>query len=259
MKDAVVFHNEKEFREWFDKNYERFNIQEIILNQEVCPDYVVKMNDGKVLKIEAELHAINFIYHKHDPSKVDLIIACYASEEEIEGVPVLAVHKTWTFEQEPLSTLPPEGPLSDDELRMLRTITSHSSLSLAALAEGEFRGDESIFMRVPPELATSLKGRHIKDHIFNIISPQARSYMRKYHHMLIASNFSKRACVALQSLKRRQLIKIRPIPFIFAAYDGVIIDYEGWVPSEAYPTDFVKKYHNYILEDIWKSFREGSK
>lgn len=243
MREAVVFHTEKEFREWFDKNYEQFNIAEIILSQEVCPDYVVKMKDGSVLKVEAELFAINFKYHNHDPSKADLIIACFAKESEVEGVPVIAVNKQWIYEYSPIEKLPPEGPLSDDELIMLSVISFHGSIELSSLAQKEFKGNNEIFIRVRPELIASFPRGKVDDNILNIISPKAKEYIKKYHHVLIGANFSNRACEAFESLSRRELIKIRPIPFIAAAHDGTIIDYEGWVPTEVYLTENAKKYH----------------
>ena len=125
MTEAVYFHTEKEFRQWFDENYQKLGVKEIILSQEVCPDYVVKMEDGRILKIEAELFAVNFRYHRHDPSKADIILACYAKEQEVLGVPVMSINKLWLFEAEPLAHLPPEGPLSDDELELLAAVRRH--------------------------------------------------------------------------------------------------------------------------------------
>ncbi len=243
MRDNPICHTEKEFREWFDKNYHKFDIQEIILSQEVCPDYVVKMKDGRVLKVEAELFAINFKYHKHDPSKADLIIACFAKEHEVGGVPVEALHKLVVYEPSPLEKLPPDAPLSDDELIMLSVISFHGSIELSSLAQGDFKGDKEIYMRVSPENIAELPRGRIEDNFLTIMTEKARNYMRKYHHFLIAAGFSDRACEALELLTRKELIKIRPVEIMAALYDGTIVDHEGWVPSEAYLTENVNKYH----------------
>jgi hypothetical protein len=55
MKEAAVFTSEADFRRWFEKNLVRFGIRKIVLSQEVCPDYVVIMEDGRTAKIEAAL------------------------------------------------------------------------------------------------------------------------------------------------------------------------------------------------------------
>src|SRR3990170_5367433 len=95
VREAAIFGTEKEFRKWFEKNLGRFGVKRIILSQEVCPDYVLEMTDGRVLRVEAELFAINFRYHRHDPAKVDLILACYAKAPELDSVPVVAANKLW--------------------------------------------------------------------------------------------------------------------------------------------------------------------
>lgn len=69
MKEATVFTNEADFRRWFERNLSYFGVREIVFSQEVCPDYVVIMDDGRTAKIEAELFAANFKYHRHDPAK----------------------------------------------------------------------------------------------------------------------------------------------------------------------------------------------
>lgn len=72
----LQFHTEKEFRDWFEQNYKQFGYTEIILSQHhATPDYVVKTNDGKILKLEIELLAENFLLHKHTTNKVDCILA----------------------------------------------------------------------------------------------------------------------------------------------------------------------------------------
>ncbi len=257
MKKAVVFYNEKDFREWFESNLDFFDVKRIILSQEPCPDYILEMKDGRVLKVEAELIDINFKYHKHDPAKVDLIIACYASNKEILGVPVKAVNKLRMFDFEPREKLSPEGPLSEDEIQMLQMILSSSTLSLLAIGRGIFAGNETIYLHASKELVEFLKGKRLGDSIFNIITSSAREYIRKYHHMLVASGWSERACNTFESLMKRELIRVRPISFMEAAYDGFVLNHEGWMPSEAFPTGNVKKYHKYIYDDLWKTMFGG--
>jgi hypothetical protein len=131
MKEAVVFTNESDFRQWFEKNLRLFGIKEIILSQEVCPDYVVIMDDGSTAKIEAELFAANFKYHGHDPAKADYIVACYSKTDEISGVPVKAFHRLWCFDLEPIDLLPPEDSLNEDEASLLSAI--HQTGGIACL------------------------------------------------------------------------------------------------------------------------------
>src|SRR5437870_678298 len=115
MREAAIFTNEAEFRAWFEGRLERFGVSRIILSQEVCPDYVLEMRDGSIIRAEAEPFAINFRYHGHDPRKVDLIIACYAKTRDVAGVPVLAANELWSEDIEPLDPLSPNGPLSETE------------------------------------------------------------------------------------------------------------------------------------------------
>jgi hypothetical protein len=45
----------------------------------------------------------------------------------------------------------------------------------------------------------------VDDSVFNIIRPESKKYIKKYHHALIGVNFSERACVIFESLKREGL------------------------------------------------------
>ena len=70
------FKSEKEFREWFEQNYQKLGYKEIILSQNhATPDYIVKTNDDKIVKLEVELLIENFLLHKHRMDKVDHILA----------------------------------------------------------------------------------------------------------------------------------------------------------------------------------------
>lgn len=94
----------------------------------------------------------------------------------------------------------------------------------------------------------------IADNLFNIIPEKARNYIRKYHHILIAAGFSDRACEAFDLLSHRELIKIRPIEIIAAVYDGLVVDQEGWISTEVYPTADAKKYHKQDIDKKVLSF-----
>lgn len=251
MKEAVIYQTEAEFRQWFEQNHEKVGVKKIILSQRSCPDYVVKMQDGVVAKIEAELFAIDFKYHRHDPSKVDYILACYSKTDQIEGVPVIAINKLWIYEAEPMSPLPPDEPLSRDEGRLLSAIHLSGGISISAFSSGELSGDQQIFMRVPPKVIGSLPRGKIEDNIFNIISPRAKKYLKKYNHILIGAGLSEKGCELIELLTRRGLIRARPIAFISSAYDGVIIDHDGWVPTELYATPPAWKYQK---DTIMKHF-----
>ncbi len=85
------FNSEAEFREFFEKNLEKFGVASIKLSQEVTPDYVCIMKDGSVKNVEAELYSRNFLAHSHDETKVDLIVCAYTSVDKIHGIPVIAL------------------------------------------------------------------------------------------------------------------------------------------------------------------------
>lgn len=249
MKEAIIFYTETDFRKWFDNNYVKIDVRKIILSQAVCPDYVVEMKNGEIAKIEAELFAINFKYHKHDPQKADFILACYAKESEVLGVPVIALNKLWIYEPEPLFPLPAEGPLSEDEFTLLGIISFQVSIELSALSIDRFSGDQSLFLRVSPEFISSIKREKIEDSLFNAVSPAAKKYIKKYHHIMIGSGLSENACVTIESLTRRGLIKIRPISFVSALYDGTLIKHDGWIPTEVYLTEIAKNIYMKELKE----------
>ncbi|HTV39472.1 MAG TPA: hypothetical protein VMF08_02780 [Candidatus Sulfotelmatobacter sp.] len=236
MKRAVHFDTEAEFRTWFEQNLAEFGINKIIVNQEVCPDYVVIMKTGETKRIEAELLAINFKYHRHEAEKVDLIVACYANADQIGGVPVMAVNKLWEYRPEnPESAQPPNGPLSEDELKMLEAVQFSGGIELSALAEGDFRGNSRIFLHFNPDQVT--KFPRATNSLLGVVSPKTKQFIKKYHYAIIGENLSERACAAFDGLSRRGLIKARPLSFMLAAYDGVISAHPGWIPTEVVTVD----------------------
>src|SRR6266852_4450080 len=116
------------------------NLSESYLSQEPCPDYVVKSRSGEELRVEAELFATNFIAHRHDPKKVDRIVACFAQESQIMGVPVLAANDL--REYEPAGIMPkPAGDLTPIESQVLSVVMSTGGIELSALAQMGFPGD----------------------------------------------------------------------------------------------------------------------
>jgi hypothetical protein len=161
MREAAVFQTEAEFREWFERNLTRFGFARIILSQEPCPDYVLEKLDGTIVRAEAELFAINFRYHRHDPAKVDLIIACYAKEPELDGIPVIAANELWTEEEEILELLSPEGELSDVEAIILSMAFATGGIDISAMAlnsaDKRLAGDHDIFFRIPPHYCPAKK------------------------------------------------------------------------------------------------------
>jgi hypothetical protein len=243
MKEAVVFTNETDFRSWFEKNLSQFGIREIFLSQEVCPDYVVVMDDGHHAKVEAELFAVNFRYHDHDPAKADFIVACYSKTDEVEGVPVRAVHRLWCLDPEPFDLLSPSDPLSEDEAALLSAIHQSGGISLSTLSEGKLGGDQEIWIRVPPEKIAAIPRGRIEDSVLSILTQSAKEWVRKYHHLLIGVGISENGCRLIESLARRQLIAHRPINFMASVYDGFIVNHPAWLPLEVYATTLAWEHH----------------
>jgi hypothetical protein len=234
MKHAVIFTNEADFRIWFEQSLASVGVKRIILSQEVCPDYVVEMSDGRIARIEAELFAVNFRYHGHSPSKVDYILACYSNTEEVDGVPVIAVNKLWIWDPDSVdSHAIPDAPLTDPELDILAALETSGGISVAALAGGSFAGDEAIWMRFPPERISALP-RGSDDSILTVMPPEAKKFIKKYHHALIGAGLSRSAAESIESLCRRGLVGYRPLALIASVMDGRVIDHPAWIPTELY-------------------------
>jgi hypothetical protein len=256
MKEAAVFTSEADFRRWFDKNLVRFGIREIVLSQEVCPDYVVIMEDGRTAKIEAELFAVNFKYHGHDPRKVDYIVACYSKTREVEGVPVIPVHRLWCFDVEPLDSLPPDEPLDEGEASLLTSIDVSGGISVSALSEGELGGEQQLWVRVPPDKIAAIPRGRINDSPLNILTQPAKEWLRKYHHLLVGAGLSEEGCRLLDSLTRRGLVGFRPIDFLSSIYHGGIVGHPAWLPVEVYATPDAYKYHrDEISKNLFESLQ----
>ena len=81
----------------------------------------------------------------------------------------------------------------------------------------------------------------------NAVSAEAKQFMKKYHHVLIGAGLSGEACEALGRLRRRGLVKYRPMEIVAALYDGVLIQHPGWVPTEVQSTQEAWKLHREAL------------
>jgi len=91
FQSMVPFQNEWELAEWFEKNIDRFGFKRIVEKKEGFPDYKIEDIYGKIKRVELELIGTDFIRHKHDPKKVDIIVCVYSDKDDIEGVPVLSI------------------------------------------------------------------------------------------------------------------------------------------------------------------------
>jgi hypothetical protein len=84
-----VIKNEKQFAEWFRKNYKKLGYSKIVRGDiSRCPDFIM-LKKGKEVGVELETVASNFLVHKHDLNKVDEIL-CLVKDIEL-GKPVREV------------------------------------------------------------------------------------------------------------------------------------------------------------------------
>ena len=96
LLNQLRFYKEHDFEEWFKNNYMIFGIKELIKINRWFPDVVARMNNNKILRIELELMAKNFVEHDHDPNLCDLII-CFvktSNQKTIKSVPVISIFDT---------------------------------------------------------------------------------------------------------------------------------------------------------------------
>ena len=89
----IRFYKEVDFEHWFKNNFNLFGIKRLIKIDVWYPDVIAELYNGNIIRIELELNASNFISHKHDPSKCELIISFVRREKEthIKGVPVISL------------------------------------------------------------------------------------------------------------------------------------------------------------------------
>jgi hypothetical protein len=238
--DKPIYDTEREFREWFEDNLDHFGFKRIILSQEACPDYVLETETGEILRVETELFAANFISHGHDPRQVDKIVACFSEEDHIGGIPVLAANNLREYNPRPVVTKMTSEDLSMNERRVLGIVMMSGGIELSALAQQGFAGNLFLYKRVPPELVKKLKGVRIQDSLLQAIGRDTRQFIRRFHHVLLGAGLSDELCDALKGLEMRELIALRPLDLLSALYDGILLDHEGWVPTEVYATKEAK-------------------
>lgn len=86
----IKIRNEKDFENWFKKNYKKLGFSKIIrYNQQRFPDFVV-MQGNKKVKIELEIKSSNFLLHKHPINKVDKVI-CIEKDADL-NIPIILLN-----------------------------------------------------------------------------------------------------------------------------------------------------------------------
>jgi len=254
--DKPIYDTEWEFREWFEDNLDRFRFKRVILSQEPCPDYVVKAQSGKVLRVEAELFANNFVAHRHDPAKVDRIVACFADEDKIQGVPVLAANDLREYNPTQARAQKVSGALTPIERRVLSVAMASGGIELSALSQQGFAGDLLMYRRVPPNIVEALRGKRVTDSLFQAFRPETRLFARRFHHVLLGAGLSDALCKALCRLQSRGLVALRPLSILAAMYDGALVHHDGWLPTEVSPTK--KAYAEYLVNLRGRLTRRGT-
>lgn len=112
------------------------------------------------------------------------------------------------------------------------------------------RGNQEIWMRFSPDVVDAFpRGRD--DSVFTVMSPEAKTFVRKYHHALIGAGLSEVTCDAIQSLRRRRLIGYRPLAFLAALMDGGFVNHPAWLPTEIYETEEARQYHGEQLRHLF--------
>ena len=91
--NGLLFWKEEEFEKWFRNNFVLFGLRSLQKIDRLFPDVIAETYNGKLLRIELELCASNFIAHGHDPLMCDLIISFVKSSNTvaIRGVPVISI------------------------------------------------------------------------------------------------------------------------------------------------------------------------
>ncbi|MFQ6085290.1 MAG: ribbon-helix-helix domain-containing protein [Candidatus Bathyarchaeia archaeon] len=91
---SIPFRSKEEFKEWFERNIERFGFKEILRKRERgFPDFTLRDEMGNAQEVELELIGEDFERHGYDPGKTDLIVCAFTSRDEVKGVPVLSIIK----------------------------------------------------------------------------------------------------------------------------------------------------------------------
>ena len=80
---------EKEFAEWFKKNYKSLGYEKIIRKDiGVCPDFIMLKND-QARRVELETFSSNFLLHEHSYEDVDEIV-CLKNDAKLEKKTIVA-------------------------------------------------------------------------------------------------------------------------------------------------------------------------
>jgi hypothetical protein len=252
MEETSFFYTEKDFRKYFENNLDKFGVKEIIINQEVCPDYVLIMNGKrKPVKAEAELFDTQFKYdHRDQLGKVDIVLCCYGKSEKILGKPVIALHKLYELNNPSKEPRKKMGRLSEDEWEMLEFIAGYRRVSFAEIISCEnWSGEYCLSQMIPPKLAKgAFRGYPLKDNLFSMATREAIEHMRKYCHVLLADGLSKDACETFNKLRLRGLIALVPSNFLIYSIDGRLFDPRLWIATEIMVTEKALKRYKSRLD-----------
>jgi hypothetical protein len=109
--------SEKEFANWFKKNYSELGYTRIYKeNKNSFPDFVM-VREGKKVNVEIELRSSHFILHKHPISEVDEII-CIDDDVKLNK-PVIEVKK---FVYQPRKSTRISIALDDEQTKVLKSL-----------------------------------------------------------------------------------------------------------------------------------------
>lgn len=73
----IKIRNESDLHNWFKKNYKKLGFTKIIqFDRGDFPDFIMQKGNS-IYRVELEIFSSNFIQHRHDPKKVDLVICAY--------------------------------------------------------------------------------------------------------------------------------------------------------------------------------------
>ncbi|MCU0642627.1 MAG: hypothetical protein MUF61_03595, partial [archaeon] len=92
----IRIRDESDLSNWFKKNYKKIGFSKIIKdNGGRFPDFIM-IKDNKTVKVELEVSSSNFTQHKHQISKVDIVVC--ANKDADLGVPIIEIEKVKLIE-----------------------------------------------------------------------------------------------------------------------------------------------------------------
>lgn len=77
-----TFNDESEFIDWFKENCHLLGCELLYETKRSFPDAIIQKDDV-IIRTEFEICSSNFIAHKHDPDKVDLVI-CICNDKRLQ-------------------------------------------------------------------------------------------------------------------------------------------------------------------------------